>query len=173
MFHCFCILDPLTSEMHTEELEKPSKCLNKKVYAVVFIIGLVITLVLLWLFCVKQNSSECSEPLLIIPREEWYARPPQKSLQNLELPSIRVIITDTETDNCSKQVFSLCPFERKIYFGYNQFVHIFSVLIVGDVCTNSARHSKTRHGLDRLCRYCLQLLNWWRWSRLCWTRLGY
>lgn len=86
----------------------------------VFIFGLVISSILLWLFCVKQNtnekndSSEWTEPLLIIPREEWYARPPQNSLQNLELPSIRVIITDTETENCSKQVFLLCPFEGKV-----------------------------------------------------------
>lgn len=44
------------------------------------------------------------EPLMIISRKEWNARQPEGDLKKIDLPSLRVIITDTETDSCSTQV---------------------------------------------------------------------
>lgn len=46
------------------------------------------------------------ESLLIISRDDWHARDPTENLKKIDLPSVRVIITDTETEMCSKQVLS-------------------------------------------------------------------
>lgn len=60
------------------------------------------------------------EPLKIVSRAEWHAQPPEHELERLELPSTRVIIAHTATENCSTQVIfmvkSKCIFWILIFF---------------------------------------------------------
>lgn len=42
--------------------------------------------------------------LRFISRQQWLAQPPESELTNLELPSMRVIVAHTATENCSTQV---------------------------------------------------------------------
>lgn len=44
------------------------------------------------------------EPLKMVSRAEWHAQPPEHKLERLELPSTRVIIAHTVTQNCTTQV---------------------------------------------------------------------
>lgn len=43
-------------------------------------------------------------PLRMIARPQWLAQPPNHALNPLELPSNRVIIAHTATEQCSTQV---------------------------------------------------------------------
>lgn len=52
----------------------------------------------------NSNATNINELLKIVSREEWGARPPQGELTKLELPSTRVIIAHTASENCTTQV---------------------------------------------------------------------
>lgn len=79
--------------------------------------------ILVLLFRFDNDNPNATEPLMIISRDDWNARPAEEKLPNLDLPSIRVIITDTETENCSKRVFSIFHFKRKINDLFSYFVY--------------------------------------------------
>ncbi|KAJ6640718.1 Peptidoglycan-recognition protein LC, partial [Pseudolycoriella hygida] len=54
------------------------------------------------------KSSEYGSSLRFISRSEWLAQPPNADLNDLELPSQRIIIAHTATENCTNQ--ATCTF---------------------------------------------------------------
>lgn len=48
--------------------------------------------------------TDTAGPLRVIPRGEWIAQPPANTLDKLVLPSTRVIIAHTATEDCTTQV---------------------------------------------------------------------
>lgn len=52
------------------------------------------------------KSSEYGSSLRFVSRSEWLAQPPNSDLNDLELPSQRIIIAHTATENCTNQVIS-------------------------------------------------------------------
>ncbi|XP_037045309.1 peptidoglycan-recognition protein LC-like isoform X1 [Bradysia coprophila] len=54
------------------------------------------------------KTSEYGSSLRYVTRSEWLAQPPNSNLNNLELPSQRVIIAHTATENCTNQ--ATCTF---------------------------------------------------------------
>lgn len=48
--------------------------------------------------------TDTAGPLRIVTRGDWIAQPPENELDKLVLPSERVIIAHTATENCTTQV---------------------------------------------------------------------
>lgn len=58
------------------------------------------------MFLENDIKSPDGTSLHFVYRSEWLAQPPTAKLNDLELPSQRIIIAHTATENCTNQVIS-------------------------------------------------------------------
>ncbi|XP_037936739.1 peptidoglycan-recognition protein LC isoform X2 [Teleopsis dalmanni] len=130
----------------TEAQHQPYKFIfNRK--AVIITSAIIVSTILIGILIVATNhwfrssirknkdNLGSGKVLRIVPRDGWLAQPPSKPLLSLNLPVSKVIVSSTDTEDCTTQ--STCTYRVRILQTYNiEATHyddiIYNFLIGGD-----------------------------------------